>query len=65
MGHIEGSPKREIHSNTGLPKKDRKISNEQSNSTSTRIRGKTTNKAQSEQKEGNNKYQSTIKWHRD
>ena len=31
MGHNEGSPKREIHSNTGLPKKDRNISNEQPN----------------------------------
>ena len=27
MGHGEGSPEREVHSNTGLPKKDRKISN--------------------------------------
>ena len=26
MGHSEGSPEREVHSNTGLPKKDRNIS---------------------------------------
>ena len=31
MGHSEGSPEREVHSNTGLPKKDRNISNKQSN----------------------------------
>ena len=29
MGHSESTPKREVHSNTGLPKKDRKISNKQ------------------------------------
>ena len=27
MGHKEGSPEREVHSNTGLPSKDRNISN--------------------------------------
>ena len=27
MGHREGSPEREAHSDTGLPKKDRNISN--------------------------------------
>ena len=26
MGHSKGSPEREVHSNTGLPKKDRNIS---------------------------------------
>ena len=26
MGHSKGSPEREVHSNTGLPKEDRKIS---------------------------------------
>ena len=25
MGHSEGSPEREVYSNTGLPKKDRNI----------------------------------------
>ena len=47
MGHSKGSPEREIHSNIGLPKKDRNISNKQSNPKSTRTRGTTTNKAQS------------------
>ena len=46
-GHSKGSPEREVHSNTGLPK-DRKISNKQSTSTSKRTRGTTTNKAQRE-----------------
>ena len=44
-GTHEGSPEREVHSNTGLPKKDRKISNKQPNPTSIRTRGTTTNKA--------------------
>ena len=47
MGHSEGSPEREVHSNTGLPKKDRNISHKQLNPTPTRTGGTTTNKAQS------------------
>ena len=47
MAHSKGRPEREIHSNIGLPKKDRNISNKQSNPKSTRTRGTTTNKAQS------------------
>ena len=31
MGHREGSPEREVHRDTGLPKKDRNISNKQPN----------------------------------
>ena len=31
MGHRESSPEREVHSNIGLPKKDRNISNKQPN----------------------------------
>ena len=42
MGHSEGSPKREVHSDTGLPKKDRNISSKQPDPTSTRTRGKKT-----------------------
>ena len=38
MGH---SPQREVHSNTGLPKKDRNISNKQPNQMPTRTRGTT------------------------
>ena len=47
MGHSEGSPEREIHSNTGLPTKNRNIIKKQLNPTSTRTGGTTTNKAQS------------------
>ena len=31
MGHSKGSPEREVHSDTGLPQKDRNISNKQPN----------------------------------
>ena len=48
MGHSKGSPGREVYGNTGLPKKDRKISNKQTNPVSTRTRGITANKTQSE-----------------
>ena len=44
MGHREDSPERELHSDTGLPKKDRNISNKQPNPTSTRTGGTTTNR---------------------
>ena len=48
MGHREHSSEREVHSNRGLPKEDRKkISYKHPNSTSKRTRGTTTNKAQS------------------
>ena len=33
MGHSKGSPEREVHSDTGLPKKDRNISNKRPKST--------------------------------
>ena len=36
MRQSKGSPKREVHSDTGLPKKDRNISNKQPSPTSTR-----------------------------
>ena len=36
MGNSKGNPEREVHSDTGLPKKDRNISNKQPNLTSTR-----------------------------
>ena len=61
MGHSKGSPEREVDSDTGLPKKNRNISNKQPNPTSTRKGGTTINKAQSKLKEGNNKDQSRIK----
>ena len=65
MGHSNGSPEREIHSNIGLPKKDRNISNKQPNPTSIITRGTTTNKARSKWREGNNQDHSRNKWHRD
>ena len=53
MGHSKGSLEREVHSNTGLPKKHRKFSNKQPNPTFTGTGGTATNKAQSKQKAGN------------
>ena len=47
MGHSKGSPEREVHRDTGLPKKDRNISNKQSNPTPTRIWGTKTKTAES------------------
>ena len=47
MGHSKGNPQREVHSNTGLPKKNRNISNKQPNPTPTRTRGTTTKTTQS------------------
>ena len=47
MGHSEGSPEREVHSDTHLTEKDRNISNKQPNTTSIRTGGTTANKAQS------------------
>ena len=61
MGHSEGSPEREGHSNTGLSKKDRNISNKQPNPTPARTRGTTTKTTQNKYKEGNNQDQSRIK----
>ena len=46
MGQSEGSPEKEVHSDTGLHKKDRNISNKP-NPTSTRTGGAKLNKAQS------------------
>ena len=60
MAHSKGSPEK-VHSDTGLPKKDRNISNKQPNPTSTRIGGITTNKTQNKQKERNNQEQSRTK----
>ena len=65
MGHSKGSPEREVHSDTGLSKKNRHISNKQPNPTPTRTRGTTTKTTQSKYKEGNNQDQSRIKGHRD
>ena len=61
MGHSKGSPEREVYSDTGLPKKNRNISNKQFNPTPTRTRGTTTKTTQSKYKEGNNQDQSRVK----
>ena len=47
MGHSKGTPEREVHSNTSLPKKDRNISNKQPNLILTRTGGTTTKKPRS------------------
>ena len=47
MVHKEGRPEREVHSDTGLPKKDRNNSNKQPNHIPTKTGETTTNKAQS------------------
>ena len=65
MGNSEGSSEREVHSDTGLPKTNRNISNKQPNPRPTRTRGPTTKTTQSKQKEGNNQDQSRIKWQRE
>ena len=36
LGHSEGSPEKEVNSDTGLPKKDRNISNKEPNPTPAR-----------------------------
>ena len=61
MGHSKGSPEREFRSNTGLPLKDRNISNKQPSPMPTRTQGTTTKTTQSKYKEGNNQDQGKIK----
>ena len=61
MRHSKGSPEREVSNGTGLPKKNRNISNKQPNRTPTRTRGTKTKTTQSKYKEGNNQDQSRIK----
>ena len=57
MGCTKSSSKSEVHSDTGLPQETKTISNEQPNLSPKRIRKRRTNKTQSQQKGGNNKYQ--------
>ena len=61
MGHSEGSPGREVHSDTGLPKKIETFQIKKPNLMPTRTRGTTTKTTQSKYKEGNNQDQSRIK----
>ena len=60
-GTQQGRPEREVHSNTGLSKRNRNSSNKQPNPTPTRTQGTTTKTTQSKYKEGNNQDQSKIK----
>ena len=60
MGCSKSSPKREVYSNTILPQ-ETKISNKQPDLPSKGIRKRSTNKAQSQQKEGNDKFREEIK----
>ena len=48
MGRSKGSLEKEVHSNRGLPKKDKNISSKQPSPTPIRTGRTTTNKAQSE-----------------
>ena len=57
MGYSKTNSKREVYSNTGQPKETRAISSKQPNLPSIGTRKRRTNKAQSQQKEGNNKNQ--------
>ena len=53
MGCSKTSSKKEVYNNTGLAQATRKLSNKQPN-LPPKTNGKRTNKAQSQQKEGNN-----------
>ena len=61
IGHRKGIPEKEVHSDTGLPEKNRNISNKQPNPTTTRTQGVTTKTTQNKYKEGNNQDKSKIK----
>ena len=65
MGHREGSPEREVHSNTGLPTKDRKVSSKQPNPTLKEVLEQQQTKPRVSRKKGNNQDQGRIKWHRE
>ena len=61
MEHSKGSPEREVRSDTGLPKKNRNISNKKPHTTTTKTQGTTRKTTQSKYKERNNQNQSRIK----
>ena len=61
MGYSLSNSKREIHSNISLPQEARKISSKQSNLVPKETRKRIVNKAQSEEKDGNNKNQKGRK----
>ena len=61
MVYSKSSSKREVYSDTGLSQQTRKISNKQSNNAPEGTGKRITNKAQNQQKKGNNKNQSRNK----
>ena len=61
MGQSKVSPKREVHSNTGPPKKNRNVSIKQPNPTTTRTQGTARKTTQKKWKEGNKQDQRRIK----
>ena len=65
MGPREGSPEKEVHNYTGVPEKNRNVSNKQPNPTPIRTQGTTTKTTQSKHREGNKQDQSRVKGHRD
>ena len=62
LGHSQGSPETKVHSDTGLPKTDRNISNKKPNPTPITTGGITTKTVQSKSKEANKQDHSRIKW---
>ena len=56
---------REVHNDTGLPQKRRKISNQQLNLPPKRMRKRRTNKAENQQKGGNHKHHRENQQNRD
>ena len=61
MGHSKGIPEREVYSDTGLPEKNRNISNTQPNPIATRTQGTTKKGNPEKYRGGNNQDQSRIK----
>ena len=60
-GTQQGNCEMKVHSDTGLPKKNRNSSNKQPNPTPTRTPETTTKTTHSKYKEGNNQDQRRIK----
>ena len=61
MRYSEGSPEREVHNDTGLPKKDRNISNKQPKPTSTRTGGTTSTKTKTKPRVNRRKERTKIR----
>ena len=61
MGQSKGRPEREVHSNTGLPKKNRNSSNKQPNCIPTRTRETTTKTAGASRRKEISKIRTKLK----